>query len=723
MKKTYKKAACFTALLMAFAMLMAVALPSVNTVLAQTADGPTDVVIHKVVMDSLAGWPKGDGEGETGAGAVAGDGQVTSNGIHYTGQDLGTGFGTYFGTGAEELAGVTFTYWNVTEAQYNTMMANPADYDTATKAGAYLTTAGTVTAPTSTTDPTGVRVANLANGYYWFVENMGSYAGPNGETLNDSAAVPFGLSLPLQKADGTYFGTGGNALHVYPKNTTEAPEIDKDFLGEADPANPPPAGPKPVAPHQVGDVIQYEIKTNIPANTNYATAKWSDRMTDGLTFNNDVKVFIGTWDATATPAAYVYGTEIAATNYTYTPTANGFDLSLTAAGLELINKKDPGVQVWITYSATLNEDAVADIPESNDVVFNYGNNPDHGNAPVPVYPENGQIVVDKTWANSDGTVMTWPAGVTVTVKLVNAQTGADATQFLQDGEPGYDAAWSATKTLTAANPTATWTGLDNTIQYKVVEVSIAGYSTEHISNANGVTTLKNWKDDNPPPLNPEEPRVVTYGKKFVKTDDTAAKNRLIGAEFAIKNAEGQFLALKDPAQRTTEQAAYVAADAAYRDYIAGITGTPTTEQEAQIATLKATRDTAYAAMNMEWTWIADDADPTTIAPAGAYILISNADGQFEISGLNAGTYHLVEVKAPVGFATIPPQEFIVGAGTYNTGNIPYTTEGTANNAQQVINKKVTIPQTGGIGSIIFVVGGFALMGAALAMMRRKNQAQ
>lgn len=41
--------------------------------------------------------------------------------------------------------------------------------------------------------------------------------------------------------------------------------------------------------------------------------------------------------------------------------------------------------------------------------------------------------------------------------------------------------------------------------------------------------------------------------------------------------------------------------------------------------------------------------------------------------------------------------------------------------QQIKNKKVSIPQTGGIGSLIFLVVGISLMGLALFAYRKNQQ--
>ncbi|MDY6232241.1 LPXTG cell wall anchor domain-containing protein, partial [Peptostreptococcus porci] len=87
-------------------------------------------------------------------------------------------------------------------------------------------------------------------------------------------------------------------------------------------------------------------------------------------------------------------------------------------------------------------------------------------------------------------------------------------------------------------------------------------------------------------------------------------------------------------------------------------------------------------------------------------------------------YDLEEVEAPKGFAKISDIRFLVSAnGKDSVMNIKYNTEDQAENAQQIVNKKVTIPQTGGIGTIIFTVAGLALMlGAAYAIKKNREEA-
>lgn len=114
---------------------------------------------------------------------------------------------------------------------------------------------------------------------------------------------------------------------------------------------------------------------------------------------------------------------------------------------------------------------------------------------------------------------------------------------------------------------------------------------------------------------------------------------------------------------------------------------------------------------MQWKWVDAQTD--------AYVFVSGEHGQFEVNGLLPGTYSLKEIKAPAGFA-LPTNEIEFKIGEGGIVNIPYEPTGTENNAQQITNVKVTIPQTGGIGTIIFGVVGVTLMGGAVVAFKKSE---
>lgn len=680
MNKKFK----FLTVLLALVMTIGVFAP-LGAVKAAGEEHKTDVVIHKMELKDLTGWPKDAG--------VEG-----ADKTKYDGTKLGLG---YFGDGAKELANVKFTYWKVSEADYKVLDADHKTYDNVDDVEKYLKEEFNKAhkdedpkpeyvsnAKTVTTTADGATIEGLVDGYYWFVEDKDSVS-RDGRTFAGAAAVPFGLTLPYAKADGKPFGTGDDALHVYPKNKlADKPVIDKDFKGKANPTQPRSADEKNnPEPHNVGDIIEYEVQTVFQPNTQYKTAFWTDQMTDGLSFNQDsVEVKVG-------EEILVKGTD-----YTVDATVNTFKVVLTDKGLEKVNNKTKTTTVTISYNATLTEKAVKDIPESNDVVFHYGNNPSEGNTPVPNSPKDKKMTVTKDWA--EGTA---PEGVTAKVTLYDANTGEKI------GE---------TQVLSKENNWAyTWEGLDDSKKYKVVEEGIDGYDAEYKKGEAGSLTITNHKTNNPKPLNPDEPKVVTRDIKFVKMEkDTDV--RLEGAKFIIKNKDGKYL---QESHTITEEfkSAYEEAQKEYENAVAAFNALPadnqTEEERAKVQQKAQARDLAWKNYLDNYTiWGEKDT---------AKVFTSNEKGQFEVKGLEDGTYSLVEIEAPKGYAKIEnPIEFTIGAKEPTAMNINYEPDDKdVKDALRVDNTKITIPQTGGIGTVIFTVVGVMLMvGAAFALKRRKE---
>ena len=122
-------------------------------------------------------------------------------------------------------------------------------------------------------------------------------------------------------------------------------------------------------------------------------------------------------------------------------------------------------------------------------------------------------------------------------------------------------------------------------------------------------------------------------------------------------------------------------------------------------------------MKVMWTWVTDKAQ--------GHKFVSNKDGQIVVDGLAYGNYELLEGKAPEGFAKLPaPIKFTVGT-VGKEGQTAYDinykkAETNAKDALEVKNKKVTIPQTGGIGTIIFTAIGLAIMASAVIAIKKRQ---
>ncbi|HEL0001728.1 TPA: LPXTG cell wall anchor domain-containing protein [Streptococcus equi subsp. zooepidemicus] len=678
-------------------------LPTLVTVAEGESPHQTDIVIHKIKMTSLVGWPKEKNPD----GTYTGD-----NNQNYNGEKINT-ITSYFGAGAEELDGVSFTYWKVGKKEdYEKLVKDPQSYNTVAKVKGLLKDV-TEKQTGATAGQAGVKVEHLEDGYYWFVENTGSLIA-NGETLSSGAAVPFGLELPVYKADGSTI----KELHVYPKNTTTKPKIDKNFSNEEKDAK--LAGGANYDYYQkdkghvsriLGSEVSFQIKTEIPAGAQYQTLRWEDTMTKGLTYK------VGSLELQITANGSKFSFD--GLDYTIFENQSGFALLFTPEGLEKVKKavqatkNDKGqiaddgnpMTIELNYKAIVNSDAVVDQFDQNTVVFDYGNNPKAYKDPrdKSTKPKDKSITVNKTWATQPA-----PSGVEVTYYLYQKGTTANEDKVVDS-------------VILTKDYHHTFTNLDDSKEYYVKESAI-GYIPEYTSAQGGTISIKNTKDDkNPDPLKPTSPAIVTHGKKFVKTSQE--DERLQGAAFVVANQKtgGKYLAIKADNEQNAEEKAYQEAEKKYQEEIKkATTGKPNT---LEIEKAKKARDDAFKKARTAYQWV-DDKEK-------AIKLTSNSKGQLELTGLAAGTYYLEELTAPIGFAKLQERvEFKLGFNSYHghkdssgqslEDHIQYE-KGTPDfgYAQRVINKKITIPQTGGIGTVIFTIAGLAIMiGSGYVMVRR-----
>ena len=102
-------------------------------------------------------------------------------------------------------------------------------------------------------------------------------------------------------------------------------------------------------------------------------------------------------------------------------------------------------------------------------------------------------------------------------------------------------------------------------------------------------------------------------------------------------------------------------------------------------------------------------------------MISGQDGQFNVKGLDAGTYYLKEITPPDGYSAC--KEIPVTIKADHSGNDQVNLEG-SNLTNDIVNIKaggITLPSTGGIGTTLFYVVGGGLMVAAIVLLVTKKR--
>lgn len=706
---------------------------------------------------------------------------IDHNGGEYTKKDGKITIGT---NTAEEIADVEFTYYKVASPQkLDEMKAHPEKYDTKAEMDAVIQDKNSgVTAPDSNTlkttkdETTGeVKPAtvDLEQGYYWFIETK------RPSNITKSIAVPFALAVPVLldediQGNGTkeapQFKAGDyflSTVHVYPKNEKEDVEMAKGYVkkdGKKTKID-SEALTKTLTQDQIqewknkygseykkyldekeaidarkGSAIPYEVPTLLKKGQKYTEASWSDRMTKGLTFVKAADVANVEGSAALKlevkfPTKQAF-TAVDAAKYTLTEKDNGFDLELKADYLKTINEQllKGNVEFKLTYYAYLNGESVVDKKENNNITFIPGK-PNPGGK---ITPTNGEFNVKKTWSDTkenrdtkvtyllekDGKtvaeVVLDGSGKILEENYITPAEGKQQIKFTLDGTDKYS---------------GKFTNLENA-EYTVHEF-VNGYEAKFTPGQNSMA-IKN--EFNPTVITPRPPKVQTYNFKFVKTD--GGSNRLAGAEFYVtragENNTTEYLAF-DSKVNATNKGNYETAETKYNEAVAALNKalekgqisadnkatinnqeyTSQTDAENAIKGLADTRDKAYAKMKVMWTWVT--------GKTKGHKFVSNKDGQIVVDGLAYGKYELLEEKAPEGFAKLTaPIKFTVGTvGTegqtaYNINYELADKDKNKKDALEVKNKKVTIPQTGGIGTIIFTAIGLAIMASAVIAIKKRQ---
>ncbi|HEP1800598.1 TPA: isopeptide-forming domain-containing fimbrial protein [Streptococcus suis] len=583
----------------------------------------TAVVVHKVLMtpEQLENFNHDQK-------------QVTNK---YVGNQI-QNFGEYFGEGSKEIGGVNFKVWTKVDRAEDGVTKTGIELGIAEDNNNYKLNQSYPDGVVTLADSQGATF-ELEDGTHIFVEDKENspYYNKDGVTtekdaskeLTQSKAVPFKLELPVTKPDGQGYFDLQTKLHVYPKNTEDKPDVKKTF-GD---------GKTGVKEYDVGTKIPYKITTRIPKGSTYRTLIWDDLMVNGLDFD-------------VTTGVQIVSKEVPGFNdehYSVEKDIRGFVLKVNQKGLNLIEEtaKTQDVNFTLTYNGVLNTSAQINTQIPNKVTFHFGNRPRNFNdeKPKPVTPNgDNKIRVNKNWSTSKNKKE-------ITFFVYEKETGTKVGEFK----------------MTADEQSKEYSeGLKPGTEYIVVEQPVDGhipsYTVEQGDDKKHILSVTNNPSDNPPPVVPEEPKVITYGKRFVKTNDVDLQQseKLQGAKFVVKNTENKYLVLDSTAKDVTA------------------------------------------------VWVDSKETATQFE--------SKENGQFEVKGLKAGRYYLEEIKAPNGYALLSNAvEFEVSPTSWGDSEVLSET-----NFLQIRNKKVTIPQTGGIGTLVFTVVGLSVMAFAYIAMKKRQ---
>lgn len=210
-------------------------------------------------------------------------------------------------------------------------------------------------------------------------------------TLSGNTATASGLDL------GYYFvNTITGSLCNLTTTKPEAKIYDKNITPEIEKTQKDENNQVITGDVQLGQTINYEITGKVPSTTGYTeyTYKITDTMSEGLTFNKDVKVTVdGTDVTTSVTINYTPETETAKT---------GFELIIPVK--EKSYQEKIGTTISVKYTATVNKNAVAAVSK-NTAKLEYSNKPGTNETgtttPVEKKVYTAKIIVDKVEKGTD----------------------------------------------------------------------------------------------------------------------------------------------------------------------------------------------------------------------------------------------------------------------------------------------------------------------------------
>lgn len=101
-------------------------------------------------------------------------------------------------------------------------------------------------------------------------------------------------------------------------------------------------------------------------------------------------------------------------------------------------------------------------------------------------------------------------------------------------------------------------------------------------------------------------------------------------------------------------------------------------------------------------------------------MFSDEHGQFNVKGLDAGTYYLKETNPPKDYSACADKKIVISA----THDVNHVDLNGSTLSTTIINNKaggITLPSTGGIGTTLFYVVGGGLMVAAIVLLVTKKR--
>ena len=269
-------------------------------------------------------------------------------------------------------------------------------------------------------------IEDLAAGYYLILDTTNTNSMPEGETYSDFILEVVSNVEVTAKDDSV---TSQKKV----KDTNDSTGVVDDWQDSAD--------------HDIGDSVPFQLKATIAEDYDkYETYKliFHDKECEGLTFNNDAKVFVD-------------GTQINGGFTVNTPASDGDTFDVVFTDLKTIANVKAGSVITVEYTSILNDKAaIGAAGNPNEMYVEYSNNP---NADVDgIEDTTGKTPLDKV------IVFTYQVNINKIDEKGAPLQGASFELFKKIGGE-----WTSLGKIDGAElSTFTWKGIDDG-DYKLVE--------------------------------------------------------------------------------------------------------------------------------------------------------------------------------------------------------------------------------------------------------------